>query len=103
MFLAQLYQLACLLDVSNGDDEQLGFPSTGRFEQVQAGDITIVDLEPELAQHVNVGGIVVENYGSDPGRDQQPAQIGPEPSETGQNNLVTRAVDGIVLFFLLRC
>ncbi len=95
MFFGQLDQLHRFFMISQGDDEQFRLGSAGGFKQIEAGDITVIDLEPESTQYVHVGFVVIQNDRLYPSAHEHSPQVGAQTPESGQDDGALPGLDHI--------
>ena len=72
---------------------------TTRFKQIEAGDITVVDLEPKSSQHVHVGFVVIQNNRLDTRRHEHSPQVGAQTPESRQDDRAFLDFDNIGISF----
>ncbi len=69
------------LDVVDGVHQQPGVARAGGFQQVEPSGVAVEHAIPELAQRIDLVGIVVQHHRADAAREQQTAHDLPEAAE----------------------
>ena len=90
-----LGDLESAIAVVDGQHEHLRFLGARRFEQIEPCRIAVIDAKAELAQRVDLLGVVIEHDGAAAVRLQQAHDRHAEPAVAGDDDLGAALVDRV--------